>query len=163
MSRKKIVEEELYEEEKIMPAEENNCFAWKNKCTILSNVKLSKKDKVNCGTLRCPFYKPEEHINSIKHVTPNGIYFETHEEYIKANNYSYLTMDEIKGYELMPHASEEEVDRMYEEYLKTKPEEDITKMKKTELFELAKEKGLVVSSKMKKGELLSILNNIKNG
>lgn len=163
MSRKKIVPEELYEEEREIPAEENNCFAWDNKCTILSNVKLSKKDRVNCGTLRCAHYKPKEHADSVKHITPNGVYFETKEEYAAANGYAYLTIDEMKAYELMPHASDKEVDEMYEEYLKTKPEEDITTLKKTELFELAKEKGLPVNSKMKKGELLSILTEAENG
>ena len=91
------------------------------------------------------------------------MYFETKEEYAAANGYAYLTIDEMKAYELMPHASDKEVDEMYEEYLKTKPEEDITTLKKTELFELAKEKGLPVNSKMKKGELLSILTEAENG
>ena len=161
MSRKKIIPEELYEEEKIMPAEENNCFAWDNKCTILTNTKLSKQDKVNCGTLRCKWYKPKEHENSVKHITPDGVSFETVEEYAGANKYAYLTREEIKAYELMPHASEEEVDSMYEEYLANKPEEDLSTLKKTELYELAKDKKLPVNAKMKKEELLSILTNMK--
>ena len=160
MSRKKIIPEELYEEERIIPAEENNCFAWKNKCTVLANAKLSKQDKVNCGTLRCPFYKPKEHINSVRHDTLDGTYFESYEEYKRANGTAYLLIEEMKAYELMPHASDEEVDAMYAEYLDMKPISDITKLKKTELFELAKEKGLPVSTKLKKGELLSMLENI---
>lgn len=161
MSRKKIVPEELYEEEREIPAEENNCFAWENKCTILSNSKLSKKDKVNCGTLRCKWYKPQEHANSVKHITPEGVSFETYEEYVKANNVPYLKIEELKAYELMPHASEESVDAMYEEYLSTRPAVDLTTLKKTELFELAKEKKLPVNAKMKKDELLTILQSMK--
>ena len=158
MSRKKIIPEELYEEEKIIPEEENNCCSWKNnKCSCLSNVKMTKQDKVNCGTLRCKFYKPKEHENSVKHITPDGVYFETYEEYVKANNYAYLKSDELKAYELMPHASEEEVDKMFEEYMKNEPNLNFKKMKKTELFDFSKELGFDVNSKMKKEDLLAVL------
>lgn len=60
MSRKKVKEEDKFEDEKPVPDEINNCFAHvKGGCTALAFSKLSKAEKINCGTTKCPFYKPK--------------------------------------------------------------------------------------------------------
>ena len=102
MPRKKVIEEILMEDEKEKPKEENNCFAMHDgKCVALTH--LTKQDKINCGTVKCPFYKPIEHINSVRKETAHGIEFETYEEYYRRTGKKYLKYDEIDKYATMPH------------------------------------------------------------
>lgn len=125
MPRKKVIEEELFEDEKAVPALENNCFAFDHKkeaCTALSKTMMTAQDKVNCGTLACPFYKPIEHRNSVKHVNGDQVEFETKEDYRIRTGKEYLDIEEIDKYSQYPHATEETINQIYEEYLRTKQE-----------------------------------------
>ena len=94
MTKKKA----LFEDEIVIPPEENNCFAFNKECQILTDSKMTNTDMLNCGTLNCPFYKPEEHKNSIKHIGKKRIYFETREEYMKRTGHSYLTIENADNY-----------------------------------------------------------------
>ena len=122
MSRKKINQDELYEDEKVIPAEENNCFGFNKKCEILAANKMSTKDKINCGTMRCKFYKPREHANSIKHITKDGnkdvISFETYEEFEKNTGISMIKIENLKDYETYPHASNDITNESFFEYIR---------------------------------------------
>lgn len=119
MSRKKINQEDLYEDEKAIPAEENNCFGIVDgKCEVLASNKMSKKDKINCGTMRCPFYKPKEHEDSVKHLTEEGVYFETYEEFTRNSGIMMIRRENFKDYETYPHAESNITDEAFYKYVR---------------------------------------------
>lgn len=159
-----------FEDERIMCPEENNCFAWEDRCEILTATKLSDKDLLNCGTLNCDFYKPKEHANSVKHITADGIFFETREEFAKRTGIAYLPIDDCKAYECFPHASPEEVDRAYVEYMKKlnagRSVEELCKklpyMNKTDLIATASTYGLKIDTKSKKTDIVGMLTEYLN-
>ena len=157
MSRKKIDPKELYEDEKAIPAEENNCFGFDKKCEVLAANKMSTKDKINCGTMRCPFYKPREHVNSIKHVTKEGVSFETYEEFHSKTGTSMITMDNLKDYETYPHADSDVTSTNFFEYVRK--ERCFDKLTLTDLKDYAKYMNIVVDDLNKK-EIIDVVNQI---
>lgn len=157
------------EDEKIIPAEENNCCGCDpktGKCTILTTSKLSETDRLNCGTLRCPFYKPNGHANSVKHVDREGnVSFETREEYEKANGKSYLPVEDMKLYENYPHAAPDAVDRLYRDHLRSHCDKaevqmvlsTIPYLTKGEIIKKGAEYGIDIHSGLKRTEMAEAL------
>lgn len=160
--RKKIKEEELMEDEKIIPPEENNCFAFKisearSGCTVLMPTKLTKQDRVNCGTVKCPFYKPKELANSVKHINADEISFETFEDIEKKYGLKLIKVEDYRSYEAYSHASAEEALDTYFEFVEMNKCFKILTIQ--ELREYTKRRGIDVGN-LKKSEIIEMLENL---
>ena len=160
MSRKKVSQEDLFEDEKRIPPEENNCFGFKdNKCEVCAANKMTQKDKINCGTVRCVFYKPKEHENSIKHIAEDGsISFESFEDFRRKTGIRLLKRDEFEEYLGYPHAENEITNESFFEYVRK--ERCFGKLSTPDLKSYAQYIGVPVDGLDKK-DMVSLLESFK--
>lgn len=105
---------------------ENNCYAFDhilNECSALSKALMTGEDLDKCGTLKCPFYKPVEHINDIKHIASGGsVTFESKDDYYQRTGYDFIDIDELTIYKHYPHTPDTEVTKLFDKYMKLKKE-----------------------------------------